>query len=188
MSAPRSPLPSSSPPLAGGDARPLVDASLNEAARRGASDVHVEPTALGYEVRYRVDGLLETVARHDAATGRGIVGRLMVMGHLLTYRLDVPQEGRISTPLPATGKARPVDLRLAVMPTTHGLRAAVRMPAELIQPRSLEDLGLPPGALDGLRGFAAADAGMLIVTGPAGSGKPPPSTRYWSTSPARRRG
>jgi type II secretory ATPase GspE/PulE/Tfp pilus assembly ATPase PilB-like protein len=96
----------------------------------------------------------------------------MVMGHLLTYRLDVPQEGRISTPLPATGKAGPpVDLRLAVMPTTHGLRAAVRMPAELIQPRSLEELGLPPAALDGLRGFAAADAGMLIVTGPAGSGK-----------------
>jgi len=171
VSAPRSHLPSSSPPLAGGDARPLVDALLNEAARRGASDVHVEPTAQGYEVRYRVDGMLETVARHDAATGRGIVGRLMAMGHLLTYRLDVPQEGRISTPLPATGKAGPVDLRLAIMPTTHGLRAAVRMPAELIQPRSLEELGLPPAALDGLRGFAAADAGMLIVTGPAGSGK-----------------
>jgi type II secretory ATPase GspE/PulE/Tfp pilus assembly ATPase PilB-like protein len=131
----------------------------------------VEPTAKGYEVRYRMDGLLETVARHDAATGRGIVGRLMVMGHLLTYRLDVPQEGRISTPLPATGMAGPVDLRLAIMPTTHGLRAAVRMPAELIQPRSLEELGLPPAALDGLCGFADADAGMLIVTGPAGSGK-----------------
>jgi general secretion pathway protein E len=57
------------------------------------------------------------------------------------------------------------------MPTTHGLRAAVRMPAELIQPRSLEDLGLHAAALDGLRRFAAGDAGMLIVTGPAGSGK-----------------
>jgi type II secretory ATPase GspE/PulE/Tfp pilus assembly ATPase PilB-like protein len=95
----------------------------------------------------------------------------MVMGHLLTYRVDVPQEGRISTPLPATGAPGPVELRLAVMPTTHGLRAAVRMPAELIQPRSLDELGLPPAALDGLRRFAAAGAGMMIVTGPAGSGK-----------------
>src|SRR5215218_1637970 len=120
MSAPHQSAPPALPP---GDARMLVDRILDEAARRRASDVHVEPTAAGYEIRYRVDGLLETVARHDTATGRSIVGRLMVMGHLLTYRVDVPQEGRISTPLPATGKARPVDLRLAVMPTTHGLRA-----------------------------------------------------------------
>jgi type II secretory ATPase GspE/PulE/Tfp pilus assembly ATPase PilB-like protein len=162
---------SANAPAAAGDARELVDVMLDGAARRGASDVHVEPTASGYEIRYRVDGLLETVARHDAATGRSIVGRLMVMGHLLTYRIDVPQEGRISTLLPAAGAARPVELRLAVMPTTHGLRAAVRMPAELVQPRSLEDLGLPPPVLDGLRRFAAADAGMLVVTGPAGSGK-----------------
>jgi type II secretory ATPase GspE/PulE/Tfp pilus assembly ATPase PilB-like protein len=111
------------------------------------------------------------VARHDAATGRSIVGRLMVMGQLLTYRVDVPQEGRMSVHLPATRSAGPVELRLAVMPTTHGVRAAVRMPAELIQPRSLDELGLPAAALEGLRRFAATDAGMLIVTGPAGSGK-----------------
>jgi general secretion pathway protein E len=168
MSAPRHP-PSTPPPA--GDARPLVHGLLDDAARRGASDVHVEPTAQGYEVRYRVDGLLDTVAHYDAAAGRSIVGRLMVMGQLLTYRVDVPQEGRLSVQLPATGTAGAVELRLAVMPTTHGLRAAVRMPAELIQPRSLEDLGLHAAALDGLRRFAAGDAGMLIVTGPAGSGK-----------------
>jgi general secretion pathway protein E len=57
------------------------------------------------------------------------------------------------------------------MPTTHGLRAAVRMPAELTQPRRLAELGLPPRAMEGLERFAASDAGMLIVTGPAGSGK-----------------
>jgi type II secretory ATPase GspE/PulE/Tfp pilus assembly ATPase PilB-like protein len=153
------------------DARRLVDTLLDDAARRRASDVHVEPTAGGYEVRLRVDGLLETAGRYDAATGRSLVGRLMVMGHLLTYRLDVPQEGRVSVALPAAGRDAPVELRLAVMPTTHGLRAAVRMPAELVQPRSLETLGLPPGVLDGLKQFAGADAGMLIVTGPAGSGK-----------------
>ena len=153
------------------DARVLVDELLNAAARRLASDVHVEPTAEGYEVRYRVDGLLETVGRYDRDTGRSIVGRLMVMGHLLTYRLDVPQEGRVSAVLASAGTDAPVELRLAVMPTTHGLRAAVRMPAELVQPRALETLGLPASVLEGLRRFAGADAGMLVVTGPAGSGK-----------------
>jgi type II secretory ATPase GspE/PulE/Tfp pilus assembly ATPase PilB-like protein len=64
-----------------------------------------------------------------------------------------------------------MDLRLSIMPTTHGLRAAVRMPAELVQPRTLAELNLPAGVMRGLERFAAGDAGMLIVTGPAGSGK-----------------
>ena len=154
------------------DARPVVDAILRQAVDRRASDVHVEPMASGYEVRLRVDGLLETVARHDANTGRAIVARLMVMGNLLTYRLDVPQEGRISAAI--AGAEGELDLRLAVMPTTHGVRAAVRLPAELLQPRTLAALELPEGVLRGLKEYAAGDGGeggMLILTGPAGSGK-----------------
>src|SRR5678815_4309133 len=93
----------------------------------------------------------------------------MVMAQLLTYRLDIPQEGRASVrPPDATS---PIEVRVAVIPTTHGLRAAVRMPAELIQPKCLEDLGLPAAAINGLRQFAESDSGMLVVTGPAGSGK-----------------
>ena len=147
----------------------LVDNILDAAVRRRASDVHFEPIEDGIEIRFRVDGLLETVQRHDIATGRSLVTRLMVMAHLLTYRLDVPQEGRVSVTVKSS--PQPLDLRLSIMPTTHGLRAAVRMPAELIQPRSLGELGLPSGVMAGLEKFAAGDAGMLIVTGPAGSGK-----------------
>jgi general secretion pathway protein E len=150
------------------DARPLVDELLSAALRQRASDVHVEPSASAYDIRFRIDGVLEDHRRVDSATGRAIVARLMVMARLLTYRLDVPQEGRISLPL-ADDKS--VELRLAIMPTIHGLRAAVRMPAEHIQPAVLTDLGLPPGVLHGLLRFAAADSGMLILTGPAGSGK-----------------
>jgi general secretion pathway protein E len=151
------------------DARPIVDHILDDAVRRRASDIHVEPTAQGYEVRLRIDGLLETASKHDDATGRSIVARLMVMAHLLTYRLDVPQEGRLTASVPSS--PRELDLRVAIMPTTHGLRAAVRLPAELIQPRTLDDLHLPAPVVGGLKRFAAADAGMLILTGPAGSGK-----------------
>jgi len=153
----------------GPDARQVVSRILDEALGRRASDVHVEPTAQGYEIRYRIDGLLETVGTHDGDAGRAIVGRLMVMAQLLTYRLDVPQEGRLQ--LAVDSQAAPLDLRLAIMPTTHGLRAAVRMPAELLQPMGIDRLQLPAGVVEGLKRFAAGDWGMLIFTGPAGSGK-----------------
>ncbi len=143
---------------------------LIEAMRRRASDIHVEPTAQGYELRLRVDGLVETAQRHSAAAGRAMVNRLMVMAQLLTYRQDIPQEGRLAIPAPP-GSTQPAEARLAVIPTAHGLRAVVRLPAELTAPRSLDALGLPSPIVAALRRYAAADAGMLIVTGPAGSGK-----------------
>jgi type II secretory ATPase GspE/PulE/Tfp pilus assembly ATPase PilB-like protein len=151
------------------DARQLVEDLLDQAMRRGASDLHLEPMAGGYEARMRVDGVLETVTHYDPTVGRSLVSRLMVMGQLLTYRLDVPQEGRVKIVVPSAKEA--VEVRLAVIPTTHGLRAAVRMPAEMNLARRLADLNLPPRAIEGLQAFAASDAGMLIVTGPAGSGK-----------------
>ena len=156
-------------PLVATDVISLVDRLLSDAVARRASDMHIEPLATGGEVRFRIDGLLQTVERCDTATARGIVNRSMVLAKLLTYRLDLPQEGRASVRLP--GIPRPVDLRISIMPTTHGLRCAIRLPAELIQPQTLEDLGLPQGVLAGLVQFARSDAGMLIVTGPAGSGK-----------------
>lgn len=151
------------------DARLLVEQMLDEALRRRASDIHLEPTANALEVRFRVDGLLEKISEHEPAAGRNMVTRLMVMAHLLTYRLDIPQEGSATIDAPTAGKT--LEIRVAVIPVSHGLRAAVRMPADLLQPKSLHDLGLPKPVLQGLEQFAAADAGMLILTGPAGSGK-----------------
>src|SRR3954447_14830858 len=105
------------------DAVRLVESLIDLAVEKRASDIHIEPTAQGCELRLRVDGLLETVATHDAQTGRSIVQRLMVIAHLLTYRLDVPQEGRASvTTRGEDGRSdRRVELRVSVMPTTHGL-------------------------------------------------------------------
>jgi general secretion pathway protein E len=151
------------------DATWHVDQLIAGAVRNGASDIHIEPTAAGYDLRLRVDGLLKNIATHDAASGRSMVTRLMVMARLLTYRLDVPQEGRLVAVV--AGQESPLEMRLAIMPTANGLRAAIRLPAELIQPRTLETLGLPEVALNGLLRFANADAGTLLVTGPAGSGK-----------------
>jgi type II secretory ATPase GspE/PulE/Tfp pilus assembly ATPase PilB-like protein len=155
-------------PAQSNDARQLVDQILNRALRQRASDVHVEPTGDGYDVKYRIDGLLHTVGQHDATVGRTIVSRLMVMGQLLTYRLDIPQEGRLRVMLAGEGA---MEMRLAIIPTSQGIRAAVRLPAELIQPRTLHQLDLPPTLYEGLIRFARGDAGMLVMAGPAGSGK-----------------
>ena len=152
-----------------GDVPRIVAELLGRAVSQRASDLHLEPTAHGCEARLRVDGLLQTIAQFDAETGRAMVGRLMVLAQLLTYRLDVPQEGRLSFSM-ADGSPT-MDLRLAVMPTTHGLRAAVRMPAELAQPSGLDALQLPQAVLAGLKRFSGAASGMLVITGPAGSGK-----------------
>ncbi|HEV7299331.1 MAG TPA: ATPase, T2SS/T4P/T4SS family [Tepidisphaeraceae bacterium] len=159
--------PTSLPPS---DPRLVVDEMLADAVRRSASDVHVEPTADGYELRYRIDGLLHPVRQLDPTTGRTAVTRLMVMAQLLTYRLDVPQEGRVRYGGDDASQ-RPLELRLAVMPTTHGLRAAIRLPAELDRPLQLDTLTLPDKVLQGLSQFTKADSGMLLLTGPAGSGK-----------------
>jgi type II secretory ATPase GspE/PulE/Tfp pilus assembly ATPase PilB-like protein len=147
------------------DARPVLDQILADALAQRASDIHVEPGADRYEVRLRIDGLLQDHQNLDPVLGRAVVTRMMVMARLLTYRLDVPQEGRIALP------AQMTEARLAIMPTVHGLRAAVRMPAEHLHPAVLQELGLPGHVLAGLLQFAAADAGMLILIGPAGSGK-----------------
>jgi type II secretory ATPase GspE/PulE/Tfp pilus assembly ATPase PilB-like protein len=152
------------------DAVTSVHAMLRDAVACRASDVHLEPTADGYEIRFRTDGLLETRQRVAAELGRSMALRLMVMAKLLTYRLDVPQEGRCHWSDDASAPG-PLDLRVSVIPTTHGLRVAVRLPAELVQPRSLDALDLPADVLASLHRFADADAGMLLVVGPAGSGK-----------------
>ncbi len=159
-----------SPPVAP-DVRPIVDAFLADAIRLRASDIHVEPALTGYELRFRIDGLLETNRHLNSAQGRAVVGRLMVMAKLLTYRLDIPQEGRLSTISEIHPDQAPIELRLSIMPTIHGLRAALRMPAEHIQPAVLQDLHLPENVAVGLTNFAAGDTGMMILTGPAGSGK-----------------
>lgn len=145
----------------------MVDMILVDAIGKRASDIHVEPAGDHYAVKFRIDGLLETAARFEPAAGQALVARLMVAAHLLTYRLDIPQEGRLTF----THEGNVLELRLAVMPTTHGLRCAVRMPADQIQPTELASLGLPENVLQSLDRFSRADAGMLILTGPAGSGK-----------------
>ncbi len=152
----------------------FVQHLLESAAARNASDIHLDPEPDGFVIRLRVDGLLEPAQRVDLALGRAAVTRLMVLAQLLTYRLDIPQEGKAAVALPGSSSesVRAMrELRISVIPSVNGMRCAVRLPSDDSAPRDLDMLGLPASVLAGLYRFAAADAGMIMIVGPAGSGK-----------------
>ena len=143
----------------------VVDRVLAEAQKAGASDVHWQPGADGMEVRWRIDGVLQPVASVPAKVAPNVVARLKVMAELLTYRTDVPQEGRIR------GVAGEVEMRLSTFPTVSGEKAVVRMFAAPGRFLRLDDLGLPGEVHDGLSHLLEETSGAIVLAGPAGSGK-----------------
>ena len=152
----------------------LVDTILEEAIQFGASDIHFEPTSTDLQVRYRMDGTLKTVETLPAAISDNIISRLKVLGNLLTYRNDIPQEGRIegTQGQPVVSESgRVIDKRLAVFPTIHGQRAVVRIFYESDTLTEFDKLGFNPVIESSLMDFARKNQGILLLTGPAGSGK-----------------
>lgn len=152
----------------------VVDDILNEAVQFGASDIHFEPTSEQLQIKYRLDGALQTVETLPVAISGNIIARLKVLGNLLTYRNDIPQEGRIeSTPgSPVDSESdKVIDKRLAVFPTIHGQRAVVRIFYENQSLTELDKLGFNPTIATSLKEFAHKNQGILLLTGPAGSGK-----------------
>ena len=143
-----------------------VDLVLAEADQRAASDVHFEPTAQHLEVRFRVDGVLRTAATLPRDSAPNVVARLKVLADLLTYRLDVPQEGSIRG---AAGDA--ADRRVSTFPTVHGEKAVVRVFDAAAGLLDLAQLGLPPDTLAALGRLLKERTGAIFLTGPSGSGK-----------------
>ena len=147
----------------------LVDDVLNRAVAYGASDVHFEPLSARLEVKFRLDGVLNTVEELPKSISDNVIARLKVLGGLLTYRNDIPQEGRIE--ISESRESRIMDQRLAVFPTIHGQRAVVRLFYRNTELMSLDQLGFSPDTYRILKNIAAQSQGVLLLTGPAGSGK-----------------
>ena len=143
----------------------IVRRLLTFGARLGISDLHFQPTASGLELKIRLDGVLQSGGCFPLAVAPNIVARLKVLAELLTYRTDVPQEGRIR------GPESDVEMRVSTFPTLHGERAVVRLFAGAGRYLRLDDLGLPGDVLDPLRRLLRETSGAILVTGPAGSGK-----------------
>ena len=151
----------------------LVNSTLYDALRAGASDVHMETTPTGLAVRYRIDGVLDAVTEmHDRGVAEQTISRLKVLAELDIAERRVPQDGSFQV----RALSRLIDLRVSIMPSIHGEDAVVRIldKQAMIEAHgklSLEALGFDSSALKVLRGLADAAYGMLLVTGPTGSGK-----------------
>lgn len=143
----------------------FVDCLLAGARRANASDIHLQPAADGLDVRLRLNGVLQQVGCFPRGNATSVVVRLKVLAKLLTYRTDVPQEGRIRQPR-AQG-----EMRVSTFPTLYGERAVVRLFAAEQQFKYPGDLGLPNEITAALTHLLYATSGALIVAGPAGSGK-----------------
>ncbi len=155
----------------------LVSDLLDKAAKSAASDIHFEPTDSALIVKFRLDGVLNPIEKLPKSLSENVIARLKVLGGLLTYRNDIPQEGRILTSSVETvsracrGNEAVVDQRLAIFPTIHGQRAVVRLFYKNRGLVELEQLGFSRNILENLKRIAAKSEGVLLLTGPAGSGK-----------------
>jgi type II secretory ATPase GspE/PulE/Tfp pilus assembly ATPase PilB-like protein len=149
----------------------VVDALLRDALRLGASDVHLEPAADGVRVRFRLDGVLRDVQRVAPALRAGVVGRVKVLAGLDVAERRRPQDGRARVRVGGgDGAAREVDLRVATLPALHGESVVLRV-LDHGGARDLGALGMPGAVRAGLERLLARTTGLVLVTGPTGSGK-----------------
>lgn len=151
------------------DVRAFADEMLAAAIEEGASDVHVEPGTPYGRVRFRVRGELRDVAKVPAAHHRDLMRRLKVMSRLVPYEED-PQDGRLSVEAGEGKAARRVDVRVSVVPTGEGQKAVLRLAGDASL-RDLERLGLGERDRERLVSLLAEPQGLVLVTGPTGSGK-----------------
>ncbi|NKC16859.1 MAG: secretion system protein E [Gammaproteobacteria bacterium] len=145
----------------------LVNALLSDAVKRAASDVHFEPEHEFLRIRYRIDGVLRQIRSLHRNYWAAIAVRLKVMSGMNIAEMRAPQDGRIS--LQVSG--HPVDFRVSSMPTTHGENIVLRVLDRQKGIVALEALGLSDEALATLRLMMARPEGIILVTGPTGSGK-----------------
>ncbi len=145
----------------------LIDALLSDAVQRGASDIHFEPESSFLRIRYRVDGVLRQVRSLHKSFWPSMVVRLKVMSNMNIAETRAPQDGRISLRL----SGRPIDFRVASQPTTHGENLVLRILDRQKGIVPIEYLGLPEDTSANLRIMIARPEGLILVTGPTGSGK-----------------
>lgn len=152
----------------------LVNLLITQAVNDRASDIHIEPMERDVRVRYRIDGVLHEVMRPPKSIQHGVLSRLKIMADIDISERRIPQDGRVG--LVVGGKA--IDLRVATLPTVHGEKAVIRILDKSQALLNLNDLGFAERNLATWEGGFRKPHGMLLVTGPTGSGK---STTLYAT-------
>jgi general secretion pathway protein E len=145
----------------------MLNALLTQAAKDGASDIHIEPYERSSAVRFRVDGTLREVVQPNKALHAALISRLKIMAELDIAEKRLPQDGRIS--LRIGGRA--VDVRVSTLPSAHGERAVLRLLDKGESKFTLESLGMSGDVLARFDRMIQQPHGIVLVTGPTGSGK-----------------
>jgi MSHA biogenesis protein MshE len=145
----------------------LIQSIFHDAVQMRASDVHIEPGENVLRVRQRVDGVLQEQTLDGRRVAGALVTRLKLMSSLDIAEKRLPQDGRFSVKV----KDKHIDVRLATMPTQHGESVVLRLLDHSNNLMTLDKLGMPPTMLAQFRSLIERSAGMLLVTGPTGSGK-----------------
>jgi type IV pilus assembly protein PilB len=145
----------------------LVHATLAQAIEDGASDIHFEPQEEDMIVRARIDGVTRPVAQIPKQMQLGVISRMKIMGNLDIAERRAPQDGRISIRF----HGNPLDLRIAIMPTTHGEQVVLRIMHRAVSKPDLAELGMTAGAREHFERAIRQPYGAVVVCGPTGSGK-----------------
>jgi len=145
----------------------LVGALLMDAVKRGASDIHFEPEYAFLRIRYRIDGVLQQVRSIHKSYWSGVAVRLKVVSGLDIAETRAPQDGRLNMNL----CGRPIDFRVSSHPTIHGENIVLRVLDREKSIIPMERMGLRPSTLEELKLMMTRPEGIMIVTGPTGSGK-----------------
>ena len=156
----------------------LVNRILSSALKQGASDIHIEPYEQELRVRFRIDGLLSTVMTPPLSLKDAVTSRIKIMAKLDISEKRLPQDGRMKIRMKKEGRVGDLDLRVSVLPTLHGEKVVLRL---LDRDRLMLDMTQLGFESESLRRFESAilkPYGMVLVTGPTGSGKT--STLYSS--------
>ncbi|MBB5466299.1 type IV pilus assembly protein PilB [Paraburkholderia sp. Clong3] len=146
----------------------LLTDTLHEATRRNASDIHIEPAEHGWRVRLRIDGVLHEIPRPPAHLRDAFVTRVKVLARMDIAERRVPQDGRLRL---ATSPGRLEDYRVNSLPTLFGEKLVLRRLDALPTDLSLDSLGLDPRQREAVDAAIRAPHGLMLVTGPTGSGK-----------------
>src|SRR6202047_3340701 len=149
----------------------LLNVILTDSVKRGASDIHIEPYELEMRVRFRVDGQLATVMTPPLRLKDAITSRMKIMAKLDIAEKRLPQDGRIMIKYKADGKKKELDFRVSSVPTLYGEKIVMRLLDKENLRLDMTKLGFEPESLKKFERNILKPYGMVLVTGPTGSGK-----------------
>ncbi|HZP01672.1 MAG TPA: type IV-A pilus assembly ATPase PilB [Terriglobia bacterium] len=149
----------------------LVNYIMTDAVKRGASDIHLEPYEKEYRIRYRIDGVLQTIMTPPMKLKDAIISRVKIMSKLDISEKRLPQDGRIMIKIAHNNKKKQLDFRVSVLPTLHGEKIVMRLLDKENLRLDMTKLGFEPESLEKFQKAILKPYGMVLVTGPTGSGK-----------------